>query len=99
MDSERGNKMKRKTVDIIALIDKVNELNSKSTVSKDMRTGWNELLEFILMEANVYGGYKYLDVNRVPHGEKPGIAFGGTPKDNAYPDESRRFYFKVNSLQ
>lgn len=95
---------RRKTVDVRALVEKVNHMNQHSTCSAEHRAGWNSLLESVLYDSNVYAGFGYLDGKDVPLGHKPGIIWGRT-KDgaqdamsNVYPDETRKRYYIHHSL-
>lgn len=84
--------MARKTVAIKDLIEKVNRMNRMSTCGRQHRDGWNTLLEQVLVEADVYRGFSYLEQGDVPPGSPPGIIRGATPEGNIYPDDSRRAY-------
>lgn len=91
--------MKRKTIDVIKLIEEVNRLNKESKCSPDQRMGWNCFLEHILHETNNYNGFGYYNQEEVPTNQKPGIIWGVNNQGvrdntlNTYPDESRRFYY------
>jgi hypothetical protein len=90
----------KKTVYIVELISEVNRRNAESTCSPDMRMGHNMMLESILMDANVYAGFGYYEAHQVPEGHKPGIIFNReNPKNNQFPDESRRFYYSHRNLK
>jgi hypothetical protein len=88
---------KRKTIDVLFLLDKVNDRNRLSTCPADIREGWNSLLEEVLHSTGNYAGFGYLSANDVPEGEKPGISHDGdfTPR---FPDETRRVYYTSPSL-
>ena len=81
----------RKMVRLAKLVAEVNRRNRESTCEADVRTGWNELLAGVLMDADAYCGYRYLRSGEVPAGELPGIV---TDADglNTFPDETRREY-------
>ena len=69
---------KRKTFDIAELLHTVNKRNASSTCSDDVRAGWNSLLETVLMGADLYAGYGYLEQKNLKGSavnEKPGIEF------------------------
>jgi len=86
----------RQTVNVKAIIEKVNQFNATSKVSADIRHGQNVLAETILHAANAYAGFGYLTAANVPAGELPGIIYGdraGNGSDNQYPDESRIFFY------
>lgn len=82
--------MRHNTVRISDLVNDVNERNSKSTCTPEMRRGWNLLLEGILHNADNYHGYRFLSQREVPEGELPGIA--GTEGKYTFPDDTRRHY-------
>lgn len=104
--------MKRKTFDIINLIDEINRRNMGSTCAPEVRTGWNIMLEHILHETGNYRGYRYLELSEVPAGHLPGIIWGKDEKrtdypksieslqrnTNTFPDESRRAYYYTSEI-
>jgi hypothetical protein len=67
--------MPRKTFSIAKLLHSVNKKNENSTCSSMMRQGWNALLSEILIDADVYAGFNYLNDTEVPVGQRPGISF------------------------
>ena len=77
----------RKTFDIRALVEKVNEKNRTSTCSRDTRDGWNSLLSSILMDADVYAGYNFLGPEDVPAGQLAGIRFATVGGQDLTPVE------------
>jgi hypothetical protein len=81
----------RATCKLTDLLDEVNRRNRESTCPREMRAGWNSLLEFALSEAGAYAGYGFLGPKDVPVNEKPGIIVN-EPAVNEFPDDSRRFY-------
>ena len=81
----------RKNVSIRSLIMQVNKMNAESTCSKEVRQGWNGLLEDIMMDAKVYAGYGHLRADQVPADCLPGIT--GTSGNYQFPDDTRRFYY------
>ena len=66
---------RRKTFSIAGLLYLVNTRNRNSTCDPKVREGWNCVLESVLMEANVYDGFNYLEQKDIPWAEKPGIRF------------------------
>lgn len=89
-------KTMRKTWKINDLVEYVNHLNEVSTCSADTRKGWNEIVEYVLMESDRYKGFVYLTLSEVPKGEKPGVVHGRTPQENVFPDETRRRWILKN---
>jgi hypothetical protein len=87
--------MKRKTIDVEVLKNKVNwMLKYSSQMSPECRRGMAVVLKFALSETGNYKGYWNLRPNEVPVGELPGIIFDESPEHNhQYPDDSRRFYY------
>lgn len=87
--------MAKRTVKLVDLIALVNEKNRVTTSgrTKSWREGWNLMLENLLMQANAYAGFGYLEAGSVPKGELPGIIRGETLKENVFPDETRRIYY------
>lgn len=75
----------KKTIDVICLIKKVNEMNQLSTCPSETRQGWNHLLEYVLFETDSYDGYAYLESCEVIKGEKT--------------DDSRRYYYTKRGLR
>lgn len=76
--------MARKTVDVSKMVDTVNEVLAQSECTPDMRQGMMNLLENVLHETGNYKGFRYLAINEVPKGEKPGInrdEYGEVSKD------------------
>lgn len=82
---------KRKTVDVRALVEKVNHRNKHSTCSRAVRDGWNTFIEDILMETGNYNGFGYYLTSEVPEGCLPGMVNGESEK--TFPDDSRRYYY------
>ena len=70
---------KRKTFKITELIKMVNRMNEESTVSPEVRIGWNCFVEGILMETGNYEGYNFAK-----------SAFA--PESDEIIDDSRRLY-------
>lgn len=87
----------RKTVDIVDLIQKINDKNSFSVCTAAERMAWNNFLETILYDADVYIGFGYLPIALVPNGHLPGIAYDKDGKA-IFPDESRRVYYTSPKL-
>ena len=50
---------KKKTFKIKEIIKMVNRMNEESTVSPEVRMGWNCFVEGILMETGNYEGYNF----------------------------------------
>ena len=92
----KGNTM-RKTVRLADVAEKVNARNRKSTCSAEVRDGWNSVLEDMLMEADAYLGFQYLEAEDVPDGHLPGIVRDGNGAAE-YPDGSRVRYIISSSL-
>jgi hypothetical protein len=63
----------RKTIKVTDLLDKVNDILATTTCNQDIRQGAINLLEHVLHETGNYRGFRYLDADEVPNGEKPGI--------------------------
>jgi hypothetical protein len=97
--------MARKTVDLVTMIVKVNERNKLSTCAPDVRRGWNDLLETLLLENGVYAGFSYLSKSDVPAGHAPGILAERRGDDFTVEqrfegcDETRRHYHFHNHLK
>lgn len=82
---------KRKTVNIIDLRIKVNDMIRLSTCSKDVRRGMIAVLETMLLDTGNYNGFRYLEADEVPEGSQPGIV--RTDDGNIFPDDSRVEYY------
>jgi hypothetical protein len=67
--------MPRKTVAIAQVLFDLNQKNSLSTCSPEVRQGANSMLEKILMGADLYSGFGYLRSADIPPGQEPGIRF------------------------
>lgn len=63
------------TVKLADLLHSVNERNELSTCSREMRQGWNSILESFLMAAGSYIGFGYLMDWEVPKGYLPGMVY------------------------
>lgn len=89
--------MAKKTVKVIDLIRKTNEVLQNSTCDPEGRRGMMTLLESTLHQTGNYQGFRYLQENEVPEGHKSGVYYvDGKPNfDNT--DNTRIKYF-VNSL-
>jgi len=83
---------RRRTIELIALVEEVNRRNRESTVSANVRQGWNSLLEAALMARNAYAGFGYYDASQLAEGMSPGIRTDAEG-NNTFPDETRRFYY------
>lgn len=93
--------MARQTVSIYKLLETVNYRNQHSTCAPEVREGWNSILENILMDAEVYGGFMYLDETQVPKGHLPGIVRNTEKPEgpHRFPDETRRVYYGHRKLK
>jgi hypothetical protein len=76
-----------KTVKIAEILQTVNTRNELSTCSREMRQGWNSLVESILMAANVYIGFGYLTSIEIPQGKLPGISYVDPDGEPITPEE------------
>lgn len=93
--------MSRKTVKIVNLIIRTNDMLKNSTTSPDERMAVCIFLEDILHENGVYAGYRYFDFEEVPEGHLPGILVddaGNRKFDRNRCDETRREYLIHSSL-
>ena len=77
---------KKKTFKITELIKMVNRMNEESTVSPELRMGWNCFVEGILMETNTYEGYNFAK-----------NAFD--PQTGEIIDDSRRMYCESDQVK
>ena len=84
---------KRKTVTVKALVERVNRMNKESTCSREIRQGWNELLESVLHETGNYRGYGYCQKEDVPAGAAPGVRYETDARGHRVPcaDYTERF--------
>jgi len=65
---------KRRTFDVAQFTIDINKcLVMSAKVSPDHRTGLMTALEHLLHQTGNYRGFRYLTVNEVPPGERPGI--------------------------
>jgi len=83
---------KQRTKGLQAVVDKVNDMLARSTVTPEKRDGIIALVSALLHESGTYRGFGYLDASQVPEGHRPGIIrhLGASPE---FPDETRRFYY------
>jgi hypothetical protein len=85
-----------KTIAVKGLIEEVNQMNQCSIVSAEMREGWNNLLEHILVKAKVYAGFNYYTAEQLAKQNvyhPPGVILNREdPSKNQFPDTSRRYY-------
>jgi len=95
----------KKTISVKTILETVNKRNAKSYCSKEVREGWNSLLETILLDTGNYEGFTYLSKDKVPAGEKPGVNVGDSGPENLTieerfqdTDETRVFYLLSNKL-
>lgn len=91
---------KRKTIGIRQVLDKVNNQLAKSTCGPEGRFALCTMIESILMDNDVYAGFKNLEAKDCPVGQLPGcvrnpnyVAGGTEPFYSEYPDDSRRYYY------
>lgn len=77
----------RKTFSIAGVLYEINQKNQSSTCDPQVRQGWNSMLESILMAADVYSGFGYLDFADVPQGQSPGIRFVSSHGNDLTPVE------------
>ena len=78
----------RTTLKIAELLQTVNTRNELSTCSREMRQGWNSLIESVLMAANVYIGFGYLLKAELPRGDYlPGMEYVGPEGDPITAEE------------
>lgn len=84
---------KRKTIEIEKLVDFANEQLRYSVLSSEFRDGVRSLVERALCEAGRYGGFRYLTIDEVPKGSRPGVrvkAEGGVlPPAERFADTDR----------
>ena len=80
----------RKTIEVEAVKNKLNDMLKNGTQSKDERYGLISAIQTILMDSGNYNGFKYLDESEVPKDELPGIR---PNQDFTNTDETRRKYF------
>lgn len=97
--------MARKTIDLATMIQKVNERNKLSTCAPDVRRGWNDLLETLLLESGQYDGFSYLSRSEVPPGQAPGVLVERLTSNYTVEerftgcDETRRHYHASYALR
>lgn len=96
--------MKRKTVNVKALVEEVNRRNRHSTCAPDVRQGWNSLLETVLHLTNNYDGYGYYIDEDLGESIIPGVRYETNESGVRVPckdykerfrdtDDTRRFYY------
>lgn len=84
----------RKTLSIAKVLFDINRKNALSTVDAKVRQGWNSLIESILMAADVYSGFGYLETADLPQGHEPGIRFR---TEHGTELRSRDYYDRLTS--
>lgn len=97
--------MKRKTIEIVNLIERANKILAKSRIDNtdDVRGGREarimlaSFISDILMENGVYAGFNYLTEDKVPVGELSGIILAEDGSHN-FPDDSRIFFYIHHTL-
>jgi len=92
----------RKTVSIKWLLEHVNKFNATSVdAMKEAREAKNMLLERILMDADVYQGYGYLNHNQL-EGDAMSVGIREQRPDGSWnfddTDHTRVVYFNSRSL-
>lgn len=90
--------MSRKTINVRELLDRVNRRNAESTVAPGLRAGWNALLEEVLRSTGNQAGYAYLEQDKVPADQLPGVIRDAAGNCVSFPDDSRRFYYAHHKL-
>ena len=75
------------TVKLADLLHTVNERNELSTCSREMRQGWNSILEHFLMAAGCFIGFGYLMGWDVPEGILPGMEYVDPDGESLTQDE------------
>jgi len=65
--------MARKTFSVEEFTNRANDTLANTPLSEDFRRGIITALEHILFESDNYRGFRYLTVNEVPAGQRPGI--------------------------
>jgi len=95
---------KRKNIGIARLVEIVNKRNVESHCSREVRMGWNSLLEVVLHETGNYHGFGYLSNRDLPGQVTPGIRYEKGPDGFYHPcddyterfrdtDDSRIFFY------
>lgn len=84
----------RKTFSVQDLKAKVNHNNRYSTCSREIRQGWNHLLETVLHDTGNYRGFGFLMPGQVPEGHPPGINLvaGDYPKGLDKQDQQEELF-------
>ena len=67
------NTKSRKTIEVESLLDYANGFLSAKFGSQEERRAIILMIEFALMKANRYRGFRYLDENELSSFDKPGI--------------------------
>lgn len=89
---------RRKTFRVRSLLDSVNYSLACSTCESAVRRGMASVLETVLLEANVYAGYRYLEQHEVPKGQLPGIV-READGNCEFPDPTRRHFYTHIALR
>jgi hypothetical protein len=91
-----NRRMARKTIPIETLVASANLVLAARESSEQARNAVAALVEYLLINASAYKGFRYLTQAEVPDGCKPGIIYGSTEKGGfvttSYPDPTRRLY-------
>ena len=80
--------MSRKTVNISGLVEYANSVLRSNSGNESYRRGIMRMIEPTIHDTGNYKGFRYLLLNEIPAGNKPGINYvGGMP----HPDYAMRF--------
>ena len=91
--------MARKTFKIEPFVEQANIMLRSKNGSEEARLAIGTLVESTLMEAGAYGGFRYLGIDELVPGCKPGVRCGPNGEVLSYEerfldtDHSRRQYF------
>jgi hypothetical protein len=84
---------RKKTIQISALIDMVNERNRSIYGSREGRLARNYFLETILHETGNYEGFRYYSKDELPEGVLAGVIRNDENGERTFPDDSRVSYY------
>ena len=82
----------RKTIDIQPILDYANGFLSAKGGSVESRYGVICMIEAVLMNANRYRGYRYLDQQQLSEEDLPGIRMDNPSAYFKNTDDTRRHY-------
>lgn len=85
--------MANKTVKVIDLVEKANQMLKDSTCGPEGRGGIMTFIESILHETGNYSGFRYLQQNEVPEGHYAGIRYIGKDPSFFGTDNTRVKYY------